>query len=65
MNTKLILTIEESLIEKAKLYAKGKGRSLSDKVESYFKVIITQETTVVITPHQLPPLCEDHSTRIM
>ena len=39
MNTKLTLTIEQSLIEKAKQYAKGKGRSLSDIVENYLKVI--------------------------
>jgi hypothetical protein len=43
MNTKLTLTIEHSLIEKAKEYAKGKGRSLSDIVENYFKVIVKEE----------------------
>ena len=43
MNTKLTLSIEQSLIEKAKRYAKGKGRSLSDIVENYLK-IITRET---------------------
>ncbi len=39
MNTKLTLTIEKTLIAKAKQYAKGKGRSLSDIVENYLKVI--------------------------
>ncbi len=39
MNTKLTLTIEQEVIEKAKIYAKKKGRSLSDLVESYFKAI--------------------------
>lgn len=48
MNTKLTLTIEQSLIEKAKQYAKGKGRSLSDIVENYLKVIIKEENTKVI-----------------
>ena len=48
MNTKLTLTIEQSLIEKAKHYAKGKGRSLSDIVENYLKVIIKDENTTVI-----------------
>lgn len=48
MNTKLTLTIEQSLIEKAKHYAKGKGRSLSDIVENYLKVIIKEENTKVI-----------------
>ncbi len=48
MNTKLTLTIEQSLIEKAKKYAKGKGRSLSDIVENYLKVIIKEENLKVI-----------------
>lgn len=48
MNTKLTLTIEQSLIEKAKQYAKGKGRSLSDIVENYLKVIIKEENTIVV-----------------
>lgn len=42
MNTKLTLTIEKSVIEKAKKYASGKGRSLSDIIQNYLKVI-TQE----------------------
>ena len=48
MNTKLTLTIEKALIEKAKKYAKGKGRSLSDIVENYLKVIIKEGNTKVI-----------------
>jgi hypothetical protein len=43
MNTKLTLTIEQSLIEKAKKYASGKGRSLSDIVENYLKIITKEE----------------------
>ncbi len=50
MNTKLTLTIEQSLIEKAKRYAKGKGRSLSDIVENYLKVMIKEDNTKVIDP---------------
>lgn len=46
MNTKLTLTIEQALIEKAKKYAKGKGRSLSDIVENYFKAIVKEEGVV-------------------
>lgn len=48
MNTKLTLTIERSLVEKAKRYAKGKGRSLSDIVENYLKVVIKEDNTKVI-----------------
>jgi hypothetical protein len=43
MNTKLTLTIEQSVIEKAKIYAKSRGRSLSDVIESYLKVVAKEE----------------------
>ncbi len=43
MNTKLTLTIEQEVIERAKKYAKKKGRSLSDLVENYFKTITVSE----------------------
>jgi hypothetical protein len=52
MNTKLTLTIEHSLIEKAKEYAKNRGRSLSDIVENYFKAIVKDER--VITSETTP-----------
>lgn len=39
MNTKLTLTIEKEVIEIAKEYARGKGQSLSEMVENYFKFI--------------------------
>ena len=44
MNTKLTLTIEQSIIEKAKKYARKKERSLSDLIENYLKAITTEET---------------------
>ena len=43
MNTKLTLTIEQMIIEKAKVYARKKERSLSDLVENYLKTLISQE----------------------
>jgi replicative DNA helicase len=43
MDTKLTLTIEQRLITQAKKYAKNKGRSLSDLVENYFKVLTTEK----------------------
>ena len=55
MNTKLTLTIEQRLIERAKQYAKGKGRSLSDIVENYLKIITKDkneqktETTPIVS----------------
>jgi len=39
MDTKLTLTIEQSVIEKAKVYAKQKGQSLSDMVENYLRSV--------------------------
>jgi hypothetical protein len=43
MNTKLTLTIEQTTIEKAKKYANGKGRSLSNLVENYLKAITKED----------------------
>lgn len=43
MNTKLTLTIEQEIIEKAKDYAKGKNRSLSDIIENYLKTLTLKE----------------------
>lgn len=52
MNTKLTLTIEQAIIEKAKKYAKNKGRSLSDIVENYFKALTNEDVgfTASVTP---------------
>lgn len=40
MNTKLTLSLEKEVIEKAKIYAKGTGRSLSEMVENYFRSLV-------------------------
>ena len=37
MNTKLTLSLDKAVIDKAKSYAKNTGRSLSELVESYFE----------------------------
>ena len=42
MDTKLTLTIEETVIAKAKKYAKKSERSLSDIIENYL-IALTQE----------------------
>lgn len=39
MNTKLTLTIERSVIEKAKQYSREHGQSLSGIVENYLKFV--------------------------
>ena len=43
MNTKLTLTIDQSIIERAKKYARKKERSLSDLIENYLKALTTEE----------------------
>lgn len=52
MNTKLTLTIEQSVIEKAKKYAKDKERSLSSLIENYLKVLTIEDVSkkAEITP---------------
>lgn len=52
MNTKLTLTLEHRVIDKAKKYAKRKGQSLSDLVENYLKVITkdSEGSGIEITP---------------
>lgn len=42
MNTKLTLTIEQEIIERAKNYAKEKNRSLSDLIENYLKTLTNE-----------------------
>ncbi|UGU18096.1 DUF6364 family protein [Sinomicrobium kalidii] len=43
MNTKLTLTIEREIIERAKNYAKEKNRSLSDIIENYLKILTEKD----------------------
>ncbi|KGO86674.1 DUF6364 family protein [Flavobacterium suncheonense] len=52
MNTKLTLTIEQSVIEKAKKYAKEKERSLSDLIENYLKALTKDnaQNDIELTP---------------
>jgi Family of unknown function (DUF6364) len=52
MNSKLTLTIEKTVIDKAKRYAKQKGHSLSDIIENYLKVITKDGTKseIELTP---------------
>lgn len=43
MNSKLTLTIDESVIVNAKRYAKEQGRSLSSVIENYLKGITSKK----------------------
>lgn len=53
MNTKLTLTIEKSVIENAKKYARMKERSLSDLIENYLKALTNEET---LPENELTPI---------
>jgi formiminotetrahydrofolate cyclodeaminase len=63
MNSKLTLTVEKKVIEKAKLYAKKTGRSLSELIENYLENITQDYSNEEISPKlqkiigsvQLPP----------
>jgi hypothetical protein len=44
MNTKLTLTMEQSIIKQAKKYARNRERSLSDLIENYLKVLVNEKT---------------------
>lgn len=44
MVTKLTLTLEQQIIKKAKEYAKNNGRSLSDIIENFLKVVVEENT---------------------
>lgn len=41
MTTKLTLTVEKDIIERAKVYAKNTGRSLSELIENYLDSLTT------------------------
>jgi hypothetical protein len=45
MDTKLTLNIDKDVARKAKSYAKSKGRSLSDLIENYLK-LLTKNTSI-------------------
>ncbi len=50
MPVKLTLTVDKSIIEKAKLYAKSTGRSLSQIIENYLETITKDNSTDELSP---------------
>lgn len=50
MSTKLTLTVDKLVIERAKAYAKHTGRSLSELVESYLETIIKENREEQLSP---------------
>jgi hypothetical protein len=43
MNTKLTLSVEKSIIDSAKLYAKKTGKSLSEIIQNYLEKLTLDE----------------------
>ncbi len=50
MTTKLTLTVEKSVIERAKSYAKNTGRSLSEIIENYLTTITKESANNELSP---------------
>ena len=52
MTTKLTLTLDDKVIQSAKRYARTRGRSVSELVESYFKSLteLSGEPSEELTP---------------
>lgn len=50
MTTKLTLTVEKTVIERAKSYAKKTGRSLSELIESYLANITEESNSSDLSP---------------
>src|SRR5512133_3140506 len=47
MQTKLTLRLEDQLIEQAKAYAAQAGKSVSQVVADYFKMLTSEKTTTI------------------
>ncbi len=50
MTTKLTLTVEKSIIERAKVYAKKTDRSLSVLIENYLESLTQESSPTSISP---------------
>lgn len=46
MDSKLTLNVDKDLAKKAKSYARSKGRSLSNLVESYFRILTSKSDDI-------------------
>ena len=50
MTTKLTLTVEKSIIDRAKVYAKHTGRSLSEIIQNYLESITNEHSEEKLSP---------------
>lgn len=56
MTTKLTLTVEESLIEAAKVYARQRGERVSHLVEQYLRSLTTKDMKKEVIPPNVKKL---------
>ncbi|MBN1646451.1 MAG: hypothetical protein JW874_00340 [Spirochaetales bacterium] len=59
MNRKLTLSVDNSVIEKAKKYAKKHNESLSELVEDYFRIITADSQEDPEKEKELSPFVEE------
>ena len=50
MSTKLTLTIEKAILERAKVYAKNTGRSLTEIIENYLTILTQEKDEAKLSP---------------
>jgi hypothetical protein len=50
MDVKLTLTVDKAVIERAKVYARKTGRSLSDLVEQYLDAVAKEDSNQLLSP---------------
>ncbi len=50
MTSKITLRVDKSIIERAEAYAKSRGKSLSELIESYLETIIEDNENAALSP---------------
>ncbi|MBN8707602.1 MAG: DUF6364 family protein [Bacteroidetes bacterium] len=59
MNTKLTLNLNQEIIEKAKIYARSKNRSISKIVEEYLRSLATEKSNSTVNTITLEPITRE------
>jgi Family of unknown function (DUF6364) len=62
MDTKLTLKLDESVIEKAKFYAKKQEKSLSKIVETFLESLVNTETEIIEKEIRITPFVKSLRT---
>ena len=56
MQTKLTLSIDKTIINRAKIYARDRNKSLSHIIEDYLKTISNMDNPSDISSYSTPPI---------